>query len=58
LSTSNVRLLVQVWPSLLFLTLLVISPPALEQASPMEAQKPARGKAKRKQSRGSVVQAK
>ena len=58
LSTSNVRLLVQVWPSLLFLTLLVIVPPALEQAAALEMQKPAHGKAKRKQSRGSVVQAK
>jgi hypothetical protein len=53
-----VRLLVQVWPSLLFLTLLVIVPPALEQAAALEMQKPAHGNAKRKQSRGSVVQAK
>ncbi len=58
LSTSNVRLLVQVWPSLLLLTMLAISPPALGEAAVPEAQKPARDKAKRKQSRGSVVQAK
>jgi hypothetical protein len=58
LSTSNVRLIVQVWPSLLFLTMLAISPPVLAEAAVIEAQKPARSKVKRKQSRGSVVQAK
>jgi hypothetical protein len=34
LSTSNLRLIVQVWPALLLLAFLVIAPPALPEAAP------------------------
>ncbi len=59
LSTSNVRLLVQVWPALLFLAFLVIAPPALPSTGSLEIQRPVRGKSGRKRSKGSkVLQAK
>ena len=51
LSTSNLRLIVQVWPALLLLAFLVIAPPALPAAPSLEAQKPVRGKAERKRSK-------
>jgi hypothetical protein len=53
LSTSNLRLIVQVWPALLLLAFLVIAPPALPAASALEAPRAAHGKADRKQSKGS-----
>ena len=53
LSTSNVRLLVQVWPALLFLAFLILSPAVLP-----DIQKPAPGKIKRKHSRDSVLHSK
>jgi len=46
LSTSNTRVLVQVWPALLLLTMLAINPPALPDAAPQELSL-ARGKAAR-----------
>jgi hypothetical protein len=55
LGTSNLRLIVQVWPALLLLTFLVIASPALPAAPCLEAQKPVRGKAERKRSKGSRV---
>jgi hypothetical protein len=55
LSTSNLRLIVQVWPALLLLAFLVIAPPALPEARAIEIQKPVRGKAERKKSKGSRV---
>jgi hypothetical protein len=55
LSTSNVRLIVQVWPALLLLAFLVIAPPALPEARAVEIQKPVRAKAERKRSKGSRV---
>jgi hypothetical protein len=55
LSTSNLRLMVQVWPALLLLTFLVIAPPALPAAPSLEMQRPVRGKAERKRSKGSRV---
>jgi hypothetical protein len=53
LSTSNLRLIVQVWPALLLLAFLVIEPPALPAASSVEAPRAARVKADRKRSKGS-----
>ena len=55
LSTSNLRIIVQVWPALLLLAFLVIAPPALPEARAIEIQKPVRGKAERKKSKGSRV---
>jgi hypothetical protein len=55
LSTSNLRLILQVWPALLMLAFLVIAPPALPAAPTSEAQKPVRGKAERKRSKSSKV---
>ncbi len=55
LSTSNLRLLVQVWPALLFLAFLVIAAPSFPAAPALETQNPARGKAERKRSKGSRV---
>jgi hypothetical protein len=52
LSTSNLRLIVQVWPALLLLAFLVIAPPALPAAPSLETHKPVRGKAQRKRSKG------
>ena len=55
LSTSNLRLIVQVWPALLLWAFLVIAPPTLPEARAIEIQKPVRGKAERKKSKGSRV---
>jgi hypothetical protein len=55
LSTSNLRLIVQVWPALLLLAFLIIAPPTLPAASSLEAPRAARRKADRKQSKGSRV---
>jgi hypothetical protein len=54
LSTSNLRLMVQVWPALLFLTFLFLSPPVLHEAA-VEKQKPVSEKAKRNRSKESRV---
>ena len=55
LSTSNVRLIVQVWPAVLLLAFLVIAPPALAEDRSLEMQRPVRGKAERKRGKGSRV---
>jgi len=55
LSTSNVRLIVQVWPAVLLLAFLVIAPPALAEDRALEMQRPVRGKAERKRGKGSRV---
>jgi hypothetical protein len=54
LSTSNLRILVQVWPALLLLTFLLIAPPALP-APVSEPPKSARGKTERKRAKGAGV---
>jgi hypothetical protein len=55
LSTSNLRLIVQVWPALLLLAFLVIAPPALPAAASLEVPRPVRGKGERKRSKASRV---
>jgi hypothetical protein len=53
LSTSNLRIIVQVWPALLLLAFLLIAPPALPGISSLEVPRAARAKADRKRSKGS-----
>lgn len=53
LSTSNLRLIVQVWPTLLFLAFLILAAPALVEAPSLETQRPAGVKAKRKSRKAS-----
>lgn len=55
LGTSNLRLLVQIWPALLLLAFLVIAPPALPERRVVEVPKPGRGKAEGKRNKGSRV---
>jgi len=55
LGTSNLRVIVQVWPAWLLFTFLVIKPPSLQEASPRETQRPVRGKAERKRSKNARV---